>query len=68
MREIGAPHVGAADRSRRLARDITLIQLSEVHLARLAPQEFHRAVHTRDASIWRRAIQVLLVISGDLAS
>jgi hypothetical protein len=54
--------------ARAVSRDITLIQLSEVHLARLAPQEFHRAVHTRDASIWRRAIQVLLVISGDLAS
>jgi hypothetical protein len=53
--------------TRTASRDIALIQLSEAHLARLAPQERDRSVHTRDASIRRRAIQVLLVISGDLA-
>jgi hypothetical protein len=51
-----------------VSRDITLIQLSEVRRARSVPNEHHRSVHTRDASIRRRAIQVLLVISGDLAS
>jgi len=68
MREIGAPNVGAAGRSRRVARGITLIRLSEAHFARLAPHERDRSVHTRDTPIWRHAIQVLLVISGDLAS
>jgi hypothetical protein len=54
--------------ARAMSRDIALIQLQEAQRARSAPNEFHRSVHTRDASVWRRVIQVLLVISGDLAS
>jgi hypothetical protein len=68
MREIGAPNLGEADLPHRIARDIALIPLSEAHLAQSAPHERDRSVHTPDASIRRRAIQVLLVISGDLAS
>jgi hypothetical protein len=68
MREIGAPNLSEADLPHRIARDIALIRLSEVHLARSAPNEFHRSVHTRDASIRHHVIQVLLVISSDLAS
>ncbi|NJO35678.1 MAG: hypothetical protein HC869_23970 [Rhodospirillales bacterium] len=66
--EISAPNLGEADLPHRIARDTALIRLPEVHLARSAPDELHRFVRTRDASIRRRAIQVLLVISGDLAS
>jgi hypothetical protein len=68
MREISAPSLVEADLPHCIARDTALIRLSEVHLARSAPDELHRFVHTRDASIRRHPIQVLLVISGDLAS
>jgi len=68
MREIGATNPGAADLPHRIVRDTALIRLSEVHRRQPAPNERDRSVHTRDASIHYRAIQVLLVISGDLAS
>jgi hypothetical protein len=51
MREIGTSGTADADLPRCAARGITLIQLSEAHLDRIAPHERNRSVRRRFVSL-----------------